>query len=134
VLPSIINHSNKRTTQNNDEATYGYNIKREDEQIDFNKKGTDIYNLVRGLNPWPLANFVLDEKEIKVLKCYFEEKNVTGVNGQIVEIRKDAIGIKCSDGIIYLTRIKPFGKKEMVVADYLNGVKKENLLNASFSL
>ena len=43
-------------------------------------------------------------------------------------IYKDGIGIGTSDGEIILTRIKPSGKKELLVKDYLNGIKKEELL------
>ena len=57
-----------------------------------------------------------------------EEYDKNECAGKIVEIKKDAIGIKSSDGIVYITKIKPFGKKEMLVRDYLNGIDKDSLL------
>lgn len=128
TLPSIINKTNKRIKQNEEEVTYAYNIKREEEHLDFNKTCQEIYNQVRGLNPWPLANFILDDKEFKVLECSYEEKSIKEVS-KIVEVTKDSIGITAIDGVIYLKTIKPFGKKIMSVKDYLNGIKKEDLLN-----
>jgi len=127
VLPSIIKGTNKRVKQNNEEATYAPTIKREDEHLDFSLTAKEVYNKVRGLNSWPLANLILDDEEIKVIEGYIGE-NVNKEAGQICDIKKDAIGVSCSDKIFYITKLKPFGKKEMLVKDYLNGIKKEDLL------
>ncbi len=127
TLPSIINETNKRFKQNEDEVTFGYNIKREEEHLDFSDTGKNIINKIRGLNPFPLANILVNEEEYKVLEAYFEEKDASTPK-KVREIRKDAIGIDCQNGTIYLTKIKPFGKKAMNVKDYLNGVKKEEIL------
>lgn len=128
TLPSIMNGTNARTKQEEKKVTFAYNIKREDETIDFKKSGLVIINQIRGLNPWPLANFTIDGVEIKVLKASFVGTNIQEPE-KIVEIDKNKLGISCADGIIYLDRIKPFGKKEMNIKDYLNGVNKEKLLN-----
>ncbi len=128
VLPSIIDGTNKRVKQDDHMATYARIIKREDERLDFHKKALEIYNQIRALNIEPLANFVLNGEEIKVIEGYVGEDAKKDV-GCICEIKKDAIGIACSDKVFYVTKLKPFGKKEMNVRDYLNGIKKENLLN-----
>ncbi len=124
TLPSIINKTNKRLKQNNDEASYAFNIKREDELLDFSLSGKEIINKIRGLNPWPLAYFKLDNLEIKVLEASFKTETVKEV-GVIEKISKKSLGISCRDGIIYLEKIKPFGKKIMNIGDYLNGQREE---------
>lgn len=126
VLPSIINGTNKREKQNENEVSYAYNIKREEEKIDFHQNGIDIINQIRGLNPWPKAYFLVNDEEWKILEAYYEKKNDTTPN-KIREIKKDAIGIDCIDGTVYLTKIKPYGKKEMKVLDYLNGTEKKTV-------
>lgn len=128
TLPSIVNDTNERRKQDESEVTYAYNIKREEERLDFHKKGVEILNHIRGLNPWPLANFLLNDTEFKVIEARFEPKEVQKEAGTIVEVTKNTFGITCLNGILYLERIKPFGKKEMKIADYLNGVDKENLI------
>ena len=125
TLPSIVNGTNNRRKQDKNLVTYAYNIKREEERIDFQKKGEQILNQIRGLNPWPLANFLLNDTEIKVLSAHFEKESVEEV-GKVVE-SKTTLGITCQDGVVYLEKIKPFGKKEMQIQDYLNGVDKEAL-------
>ncbi len=129
VLPSIINKTNKRIKQNEAEVTYAPTIKREDEHLDFRLSAKEVYNKVRGLNSWPLANMMLDGEEIKVIEGYIGEN--AHKPGEIVDIKKDALGISCKDQIFYITKIKPAGKKVMMVRDYLNGKSKESLLHKS---
>ena len=129
VLPSIIDGTNHRVPQDHDSATYAYTIKREDEHLDFKRSAIDVYNHVRALYSHPLANFTLNGEEVKVLDGYVGGK-IHGEVGTIGDILKEAIGINCSDKIYYITRLKPFGKKEMNVRDYLNGVDKDKLLSS----
>jgi methionyl-tRNA formyltransferase len=128
TLPSILSGTNKRIKQNEKEVTFAYNIKRSDEELDFNNNGKDILNKIRGLNPWPLANIKINGIEMKVISSSFIKKDNIKEVGIILEIDKDKLGISCKDGIIYLDIVKPFGKKEMKIKDYLNGIKKEDLL------
>lgn len=135
TLSDIINGQAKRIVQNEEEITFGYNISREDEHIDFNKTKIEVFNYIRGLNPWPVANAVLDGEEMKIYEVIIGEGNyIDKTNGEIVKLYKDGIGIKVSDGEIILKTIKPFGKKKMRVREYLNGNReKNNLIGKIFS-
>lgn len=131
TLPSIIAGTNKRIKQDNAKATYAYNISRSDEHLDFTKEGITIDRKVRGLNPWPLANTCFDEEEVKIISGYFIKGKSTP--NTINVVTKDSLGIGCSDGIYYVTAIKPSGKKIMDIKSYLNGVDKEKLLAKKIS-
>ena len=131
TLPLIFEQKNERIKQNEEEVTFGYNITREDEKIDFNKTAEEVYNQIRGLNPFPLAYAILNEKEIKIIEANINERAI-GKTGEITEITKNSIIVKCKDKSIEITKIKPFGKRIMEVKDYLNGIKKETLLNKEF--
>lgn len=129
TLPNIINNNITRIKQNKEEVTYAYNIKREEEKIDFAKSAREIFNQVRGLSPSPAAYFKLDEKIIKVYEGRIGPDITSNKKiGEIVNVYKDGIGIKTKDKEYIITKIKPEGKKEIFVKDYLNGKKKEDLL------
>ena len=130
TLPSIIDGTNNRIPQNHDEATFAWNIKREEEHIDFNKTAKEVYNQVRGLYPWPTANTIIDDVEVKVLECYISDKDSKFSSGTICEINKDSIGICTKDKVVYITKVKPFGKKAMLALDYINGLNKEKILHS----
>ena len=131
TLPSIIDGTNERIKQNEDEVTFGFNVKREEEHLDFTKSAKDVFNHIRGLSPIPGANAVLDEVEFKIYDSRIGDKK-SGVSGEIVSIYKDGIGIMCSDREIIITDIKPFGKKRMLVNSYLNGIDKNSLIGKVF--
>lgn len=131
TLPLIFEQKNERIKQNEEEVTFGYNITREDEKIDFNKTAEEVYNQIRGLNPFPLAYAILNEKEIKIIEANINERAI-GKTGEITEITKNSIIVKCKDKSIEITKIKPFGKKIMEVKDYLNGIRKETLIKKEF--
>ena len=132
TLPSIIDGSNDRIKQDEDEVTYAYNIKREEEHIDFSRKARDVFNLVRGLFPVPCANALLFGEEMKILSCLEYHKKYDGVCGEIVEITKEGIVVVCGDSSVLITKIKPFGKKMMEASSYVNGVGKDKLIGQVF--
>ena len=131
ALENIFNKTCERIKQGSD-YTLAPKIKREDEHIDFNNKGIDIINKIRALNPTPLANVVIDDKEIKVLDAKFVKKDVNKVR-EIIEIDKDKLGISCIDGIIYLSTVKPMGKNIMDIKNFLNGIDKDKYLGEKVS-
>lgn len=132
TLPSIIEGTNSRTKQNEDEVTYAYNIKREEEHIDFSKTSREVFNLIRGLCPIPSSNAVLDEKEMKIYKSIISDKKYNGEYGEIVDVTKEGIVVKTRDASIILTEVKPFGKKKMDANSYVNGIGKNNLIGKVF--
>ncbi len=127
VLPTIFDKTNDRIKQGNN-YTMAPMIKREDERLDFNEEGKKIIGKIKGLNPWPLANIIINNQEIKVLEAEFVQKKVDNT-AIIKEIDKKNLGITCKDGIIYLKKIKPSGKKVMEINSFLNGIDKEKYLN-----
>ena len=130
TLPSIIDGSAQRTKQDESLVTYSYNIKPEDELIDFTKTRREVFNQIRGLNSWPVAHTYLDSKRLKVWESRIGDDKVRGECGVITNTYKDGIGVQTSDGEIILTSIQPEGKKRMNSSDYLNGISdKKSLLN-----
>ena len=125
TLPSIIEGTNERIPQNEREVTFAPIIKPVDEKVDFSKTSKEVYNQIRGLNSFPGAYFMLDGKRFKVWESiivdeYFPNK----LDGEIVKIYKEGIGVKTHNGVIVLTVIQPEGKSRMNAKDYLNGLKE----------
>lgn len=122
TMKSIIVGTNERIKQDEKEVTYAYNIKRADELLDFTKTTKELYNQVRGLYPWPLSYLLIDGLEIKVLEAKVHPDNINGKVGEIIDAKNELL-IKTIDGILSITKVKPSGKKEMLVKDYTNSRK-----------
>lgn len=126
TLPSIIEGTNKRIPQDESEATYGFNISRKDEKIDFSKTMRKIVNQVRGLNSWPGAYCMFEDKIMKVWACYRTDKRYDfAMAGEITAIYSDGFGVKCSNGEVVFTEVQPEGKKKMRATDFINGYHGE---------
>ncbi len=119
-LENIINGKIVRIKQNNEEATYAPKIEREMEELNFNDKVINVYNHIRAFSPYPLTKTTIFNEEIKIIKAHYEIKNSEASK---IYIDKNSLGIGCIDGIIYLDIIKPAGKNNMLIKDYLNGKK-----------
>ena len=128
VLPDILDNRIKPIKQDEDKVTYAYNISKEDEKLNFNNSTRNIFNKIRGLNPFPVCYSMLDNKRIKIYSSRIGSSNKDGKVGQIINIYSDGIGIKTNDGEIIITELQIEGKKKQSVKDYLNGVKNKDAL------
>jgi len=93
-------------------------------KIDWSKSLHDIYNHIRGLNPYPAAWTVIknDDKEINA-KIYAVSKEFVTHNlkaGTIVTTKKE-LKVAVKDGFLVVNQIKLSGKKLMDAASLLNG-------------
>ncbi len=126
TLPSILDGTNGRTPQNQEEATYGMTIKREDEKISFEKTKKQIYNQIRGLYSFPGAYCMLEGKILKVWEAYVtNEIYPTLLNGQITKIYPDGFGVKVENGEIVFKTVQLEGKTRMSGYDFANGMSSQ---------
>lgn len=132
TLPSIFNGTNKRIKQNEEEVTYGLNITKEEEKINFNNSINDIHNRIRGLSSIPGAYAILNGKRMKIYKSIKTNILSNDKAGVIVKIDSDGIYVTTNDYIIRLIDIKLEGKKRCLVKDFINGIKKEDYIGEVF--
>lgn len=123
-----INEQPQRSTVNGQQLTklkHAPKIFTETCKIDWSKNAEDIYNLIRGLSPYPTAFTFLNDK---LLKIYFAKKEITQhefANGSVHTDQKKILKFACADGFINCIDIQLQGKKRMPVEDFLRGYKIE---------
>ncbi len=132
TLPSVIEGTNNRIKQNEDEVTFGYNITKEEEKINFNDTSVNIHNKIRGLSSIPGAYGLLNNKRIKIYKSIKTDILSKEKPGTIININSDGIFVATNDYVIRLIDIKLEGKKRCLVKDFINGIKKEDYINEVF--
>ena len=114
-------------------------ITRELCHIDWNGKVKDIYNLIRGLSPYPAAfteltkdDKVLQMKIYKTVKVtgdeYTEMLSASGLEqaapGTVLSDGKTYLAIAAADGALSITELQLAGKKKMAVRDFLIGFRE----------
>ena len=123
TLPSIIDGTNDRIKQDESEVTFAWNIKREEEKIDFSKSARVVFNQIRGLNSWPGAYCYLDDKVLKIYDVIYNDYVSEKDPGTIIDIDKKGIVIALNGGSIIIVSLKLEGKRKMNFKEFLNGNK-----------
>lgn len=95
--------------QQHDQATLAPPLSKEMAWFHFAQPAQQLHNLVRGLNPWPIAYFVYDGKKIKVRRTKRHSEN--GAPGQILSV--NPLIVACKEGALELVEVVPEGSKPM---------------------
>ena len=93
-------------------------------KIDWNAGVNDIYNLIRGLNPYPAAFTSLHDKKVKLFDCSIDQNDsVKQVFGEAITDGKSILKFAAKDGYIVVKELQMEGKKRMKTEDFLRGYR-----------
>lgn len=122
TVPALLKGEITPKKQDESKVTFAWNIKREEERIDWSKTGEEIYNHVRGLHPWPVAYTTLNGEVLKVWWSEKVESQQDLIPGEIIEVQNDGIVVATGNQTaIKITDLQPSGKKRMDAKQYING-------------
>jgi methionyl-tRNA formyltransferase len=91
-------------------------------KIDWSKTVDEVYNLIRGLSPYPAAFTGLDEKNFKIYRAEKEIVSVTHAREYETD-NKSYLKFRCANGFISAKEIQMEGKKKMLIEDFLRGYR-----------
>ena len=111
----------QRTPQNDAEATTAPMITREMERINWNDRADNIVNLIKGLNPQPVAHTLLKGEKLKIWFAEKEGNRYTGTSGEIVDVRKKDFVVMTADGAVAVKEVQAQGGKKMTTDAYMRG-------------
>lgn len=111
----------QRTPQNDAEATTAPMITREMERINWNDRADNIVNLIKGLNPQPVAHTLLKGEKLKIWFAEKEGNGYTGTPGEIVDVRKKDFVVMTADGAVAVKEVQAQGGKKMTTDAYMRG-------------
>ena len=124
---ALIEKGNVTTTiqKENSEIKTAYKLNKENCKIDWTKSAKEIYNLIRGLSPYPSAwCFFQDKNEewnVKIHEAKMTLEDHTIAIGSLICSKKE-MKIAVKDGFIGVTSIQFPGKKKMKIGELLNGI------------
>ncbi|MCW1069649.1 methionyl-tRNA formyltransferase [Streptococcus anginosus] len=122
-LPSYLAGDLKPVPQDKNQVTFSPNILPEKEIIDWTKTNHQIFNQIRGMNPWPVAHTLLNGERFKI----YEATPVEGLGqaGEILVIGKKELIVATGEGALSLQTVQPAGKSKMTIIDFLNGLGRQ---------
>ncbi|MBS4203835.1 methionyl-tRNA formyltransferase [Lederbergia citrea] len=126
TVPKLLLGQIEAIPQDHTLATFASNIKREQEKINWEKTGEEVFNHIRGLCPWPVAFTTLSGTTLKIWKS--EKSRVEGKYqpGEVISIENDGFVVATgNDYGIKVLELQPAGKKRMTADQFLRGVNEE---------
>ncbi|WP_404452544.1 methionyl-tRNA formyltransferase [Virgibacillus necropolis] len=123
TLPRLFRGEITPVEQDHAKSTFASNIKRDQEKINWQRNNNEIYNQIRGLNPWPVAFTKYQGKPMKIWVAELDNHEYNGEPGEIVDIiNNESMLVVCGNKKgLRITEMQPAGKKRMTVKDYLLG-------------
>ncbi len=109
--------------QDDSKAVYAHLLTKSEGEIDWSLSSEEIYNRVRGLNPWPMAFTYFGGKRLVI--DFVKPAHGEGRAGEVLSADTDGLRIACGSGAVLIENVKPEGKKKMSAAEYINGHKIE---------
>jgi methionyl-tRNA formyltransferase len=134
TVQAIIGNSYKEIPQDSfvdRKPKYAPKIFKQDCKINWSKSVGEIYNLIRGLSPYPSAWSTITDNNYKNIdfKIFSSEKEIISHNlncGTILSDNKKYMKIACSGGFILIKELQLSGKKRVGIEDFLRGFKNIN--------
>lgn len=117
--------------QDHEKSNYAKIISKEMALIDFNMSAENVFNLIRGFNPWPIAYTIIGDKRLKV----FAAEKIGSVNGKSGEVVSSdgTLTVAFGDGNgLKFTDVQLEGSKRMSATEMLKGrpIEKGTILGA----
>lgn len=117
--------------QDDSQSIHAPKLFKETCKINWNNSAEKIYNLIRGLSPYPAAFTEFVDKNnqtlgVKIFISEIEESQHTHNAGDVKSDGKTFLKVACSNGFIHIKELQMAGKKRMLVEEFLRGFKIED--------
>jgi methionyl-tRNA formyltransferase len=104
-------------------------LTRDDARIDWHRNAVELENLIRGLNPEPMAWTTLEDETFRIIEARAlgstDWQSLAGEDSLvgIVHIEKNRVLVSCGEGtLLELKTVQPAGKKPMPSSDWARGM------------
>jgi len=115
-LPSALRNA---VAQPDSGATYAKKIVKEEAQIDWRKSAAEIDCQVRAFNPWPMAETVWNNKQLRVWQANVLNANTSTAPGTVVHADNTGIQVTCGDQRLNITQLQLAGRNVMQAAEFI---------------
>lgn len=107
------------------ETCYAKMLSKETGKINWNNSAQDIHNLIRGLNPRPIAHTTYKEETMKIYESEVLLQSSNKEPGVIIEVNKKGMKVSTGNGILLVKKIQFPNGKPLTIEQYINGKEIE---------
>ena len=121
TIKEMVNGNITPVKQNDSESCYASMLNKEIAKVDWKNSANDIHNLIRGLNPWPVAHSKYKDAVMKIYESEVLNQDSKNEPGFIVEASKEGIVVATGDKNLLIKRVQFPGGKPLRVEEYIKG-------------
>ena len=103
------------------ETCYAKMLSKETGKINWNNSAESIHNLIRGLNPWPIAHTTYKEENMKIYESEVLNENSNKEPGTILSVNKSGMKVSCKEGVLLVKKVQFPNGKPLTIEQYING-------------
>ena len=103
------------------ETCYAKMLSKETGKINWNNSAESIHNLIRGLNPRPIAHTNYKDENMKIYESEVLAESSNKEAGTIIEVSKKGMKVSCGKGILLVKKIQFPNGKPLTIEQYING-------------
>lgn len=109
--------------QDDSKSCYASMLNKDMAKINWDLSAEKIHNLIRGLNPWPIATTTYNDLTMKIYKSHVENMNSQKVPGTIISVDKSGIKVATEQGVLVIEKLQFPNGKPLLVKQFINGNK-----------
>ena len=103
------------------ETCYAKMLSKNTGKISWDKSAIEIHNLIRGLNPWPIAHTIYKDDNMKIYESEVLNENSNKEPGTILSVNKTGMKVSCNKGILLIKKVQFPNGKPLTIEQYING-------------
>jgi methionyl-tRNA formyltransferase len=124
VVDQLADGTAVETPQDDAKATLAPKILKTESPIDWSMPASRIHNLVRGLQPWPLASTTVSGSRFLIHRTAISgEPGERAAAGTVIRAEGDSLDVTTGEGVIRILQIQPEGRRVMTAREFLSGHK-----------
>ena len=104
-----------------DETFYAKMLDKDLANINWDMSSREIHNLVRGLNPWPIAYTDYKGERMKIYETEVLEEKTSMKPGTILDVDKSGVKIACKENVLLIKKVQFPNGKPLTIEQYING-------------
>ena len=109
--------------QNNSEASYAPTLKKEDGEINWQKKAEEIERMARAFYPWPGTWANWQNKKIKIISVSPASLKINSYKIGQIFLHDNQLAVQCGQNALIIKKLQLEGKKETTAEEFLRGYK-----------
>lgn len=125
TIEGLLDNSITPIKQPEETNLYAKMLNKELGKIEWNNSAKDIHNLIRGLNPWPIAHTTYKDKNMKIFESALVNESSSKDPGTIIDVSKAGIKVATGEGVLLIKKIQFPNGKPLTIEQYINGNKIE---------